>query len=143
MDRDRRLTGWLRGQSDRPIAPAGFEYSNGWRVRGNPSDRHSASRVTGRLTYNNTGREELALEHATYTTNPYASHPLPLLYPFSPALDYTTNAASFRIPISFTHTSISRTTQTNTRSMQPFWHVARIPSNVIRTFPLFPGMRAQ
>ncbi|THY39607.1 hypothetical protein D6C98_09947 [Aureobasidium pullulans] len=34
MDRDRRLTGWLRGQVDRPIAPAGFEYSNGWRVRG-------------------------------------------------------------------------------------------------------------
>lgn len=36
MDRDRRLTGWLRGQVDRPIAPAGFEYSNGWRVSGYP-----------------------------------------------------------------------------------------------------------
>ncbi|CAD0088598.1 unnamed protein product [Aureobasidium vineae] len=35
MDRDRRLTGWLRGQVDRPIAPAGFEYSNGWRVEKN------------------------------------------------------------------------------------------------------------
>ncbi|KAI4797993.1 hypothetical protein E4T44_12033 [Aureobasidium sp. EXF-8845] len=35
MDRDRRLTGWLRGQVDRPIAPAGFEYSNGWRVERN------------------------------------------------------------------------------------------------------------
>ncbi|KAL1297390.1 hypothetical protein AAFC00_004926 [Neodothiora populina] len=32
MDRDRRLTGYLRGQTDRPIAPAGFEFSNGWRV---------------------------------------------------------------------------------------------------------------
>jgi hypothetical protein len=32
MDRDRRLTGYLRGQTDQPIAPAGFEVSNGWRV---------------------------------------------------------------------------------------------------------------
>jgi hypothetical protein len=98
MDRDRRLTGWLRGQSDRPIAPAGFEYSNGWRVRGNLPDRHIATRAAGGLTYT-TGREELALEHATYTTNPYASHILPLVYLFPLALDYTTNAASFRIPI--------------------------------------------
>lgn len=37
MDRDRRLTGYLRGQSDRPIAPAGFEFSNGWRVRRLPA----------------------------------------------------------------------------------------------------------
>lgn len=33
MDRDRRLTGFLRGQSDRPEAPAGFELNNPWRVR--------------------------------------------------------------------------------------------------------------
>ena len=33
MDRDRRLTGFLRGQTDNPRAPAGFELSNGWRVR--------------------------------------------------------------------------------------------------------------
>ncbi|KAI1411120.1 hypothetical protein F5Y13DRAFT_191707 [Hypoxylon sp. FL1857] len=32
MDRDRRLTGYLRGQSDAPIAPAGFELNNPWRV---------------------------------------------------------------------------------------------------------------
>ncbi|WPH00263.1 Hypothetical protein R9X50_00308700 [Acrodontium crateriforme] len=32
MDRDRRLTGFLRGQTDNPIAPAGFELSNAWRV---------------------------------------------------------------------------------------------------------------
>lgn len=32
MDRDRRLTGFLRGQTDRPTAPPGFELSNGWRV---------------------------------------------------------------------------------------------------------------
>jgi len=32
MDRDRRLTGYLRGQVDQPTAPAGFELSNGWRV---------------------------------------------------------------------------------------------------------------
>lgn len=33
MNRDRRLTGFLRGQSDAPIAPAGFELNNPWRVR--------------------------------------------------------------------------------------------------------------
>ncbi|KAI0483861.1 hypothetical protein F4859DRAFT_474363 [Xylaria cf. heliscus] len=32
MDRDRRLTGLLRGQSDEPIAPAGFELNNPWRA---------------------------------------------------------------------------------------------------------------
>ncbi|KAI1260664.1 hypothetical protein F5Y18DRAFT_404760 [Xylariaceae sp. FL1019] len=32
MDRDRRITGFLRGQSDEPVAPAGFEFNNGWRV---------------------------------------------------------------------------------------------------------------
>lgn len=115
MDRDRRLTGWLRGQVDRPIAPAGFEYSNGWRVRGYPERRALASRTTEGLTYNNTGREELALEHATNTLNPYASHLLPLLYLFTPALNYATNAAFFRIPRPFTHTSTSCVIPTNIR----------------------------
>jgi len=32
MDRDRRLTGFLRGQTDTVQAPAGFELSNPWRV---------------------------------------------------------------------------------------------------------------
>jgi hypothetical protein len=32
MDRDRRLTGFLRGQTDNPKAPSGFELSNAWRV---------------------------------------------------------------------------------------------------------------
>lgn len=32
MDRDRRLTGYLRGQTDNPSAPAGFELNNPWRV---------------------------------------------------------------------------------------------------------------
>ncbi|KAK6851225.1 hypothetical protein PG990_007882 [Apiospora arundinis] len=32
MDRDRRITGFLRGQSDSPIAPPGFELNNPWRV---------------------------------------------------------------------------------------------------------------
>ncbi|OQO13379.1 hypothetical protein B0A48_01607 [Cryoendolithus antarcticus] len=32
MDRDRRLTGFLRGQTDQVLAPEGFELSNGWRV---------------------------------------------------------------------------------------------------------------
>lgn len=33
MDRDRRLTGSLRGQTNSPIAAAGFELNNPWRVR--------------------------------------------------------------------------------------------------------------
>ncbi|KAH6723952.1 hypothetical protein BKA61DRAFT_587415 [Leptodontidium sp. MPI-SDFR-AT-0119] len=32
MDRDRRLTGFLRGQTDNPAAPAGFELNNPWRL---------------------------------------------------------------------------------------------------------------
>ena len=32
MDRDRRLTGLLRGQTDNPLAPVGFELNNPWRV---------------------------------------------------------------------------------------------------------------
>ncbi|OTB11164.1 hypothetical protein K445DRAFT_322348 [Daldinia sp. EC12] len=32
MNRDMRLTGYLRGQSDAPAAPAGFELNNPWRV---------------------------------------------------------------------------------------------------------------
>jgi len=32
MERDRRLTGYLRGQTDRVDAPAGFEVSNPWKV---------------------------------------------------------------------------------------------------------------
>src|SRR5687767_5421628 len=33
MDRDRRLTGRVRGQIDRPEAQVGFEFTNGWKVR--------------------------------------------------------------------------------------------------------------
>ena len=33
MERDRRLTGFARGQTDKPFAPAGFELNNPWRVR--------------------------------------------------------------------------------------------------------------
>lgn len=32
MDRDRRLTGFLRGQTDNVQAPPGFELNNPWRV---------------------------------------------------------------------------------------------------------------
>lgn len=32
MDRDRRLTGFLRGQTDKAVARKGFELSNPWRV---------------------------------------------------------------------------------------------------------------
>ncbi|ESZ94698.1 hypothetical protein SBOR_4949 [Sclerotinia borealis F-4128] len=32
MDRDRRLTGFLRGQTDNPSAPLGFELNNPWRL---------------------------------------------------------------------------------------------------------------
>jgi len=32
MDRDRRLTGYLRGQSDKVEAPPGFELNSPWRM---------------------------------------------------------------------------------------------------------------
>ncbi|PHH87878.1 hypothetical protein CDD83_8287 [Cordyceps sp. RAO-2017] len=32
MARDLRLTGSLRGQTDKPEAPPGFEFSNGWKM---------------------------------------------------------------------------------------------------------------
>lgn len=32
MERDRRLTGTLRGQTNQPEAPLGFEFSNGWKM---------------------------------------------------------------------------------------------------------------
>jgi hypothetical protein len=32
MERDRRLTGYLRGQTDKAAAPPGFELNNPWRV---------------------------------------------------------------------------------------------------------------
>ncbi|KAF2400744.1 hypothetical protein EJ06DRAFT_509596 [Trichodelitschia bisporula] len=32
MERDKRLTGFLRGQSDRAEAPDGFELNNPWKV---------------------------------------------------------------------------------------------------------------
>jgi hypothetical protein len=109
MDRDRRLTGWLRGQVDRPIAPAGFEYSNGWRVRGYFSNRDLASWRTGRLTHIYTGREELALEHATNTANSVRPSPSSSSVSSFPALNHAINAASSQIPILFLHTTIACT----------------------------------
>lgn len=32
MERDRRLTGRIRGQTDNPIAPPGFELNSAWKV---------------------------------------------------------------------------------------------------------------
>ncbi|KKY35671.1 hypothetical protein UCDDA912_g04278 [Diaporthe ampelina] len=32
MNRDRRLTGFLRGQTSNPVAPDGYELNNPWRV---------------------------------------------------------------------------------------------------------------
>lgn len=32
MDRDRRLTGSLRGQTDKAVAPPGFELNNPWKL---------------------------------------------------------------------------------------------------------------
>jgi len=42
MDRDRRLTGYLRGQTDSPDAPPGFELNNPWRVRSPYAQYHVA-----------------------------------------------------------------------------------------------------
>jgi hypothetical protein len=41
MERDRRLTGFMRGQTDQAVAPAGFELNNPWRVRTETDDIHS------------------------------------------------------------------------------------------------------
>ncbi|QPC58328.1 hypothetical protein HYE67_000559 [Fusarium culmorum] len=38
MDRDRRLTGTLRGQTDKAEAPLGFELNNPWK-EGNPDQQ--------------------------------------------------------------------------------------------------------
>lgn len=32
MDRDHRLTGYLRGQTDNPTPPVGFELNNPWKL---------------------------------------------------------------------------------------------------------------
>lgn len=60
MDRDRRLTGYLRGQTDQAIAPAGFEFTNGWRVsftRDIISDLEMVSPRMYLLTMRSPGRE--------------------------------------------------------------------------------------
>ena len=57
MDRDRRLTGYLRGQVDQPTAPAGFELSNGWRVSYTNISGHPAAAQDISLTNSPTGRE--------------------------------------------------------------------------------------
>lgn len=60
MDRDRRLTGYLRGQTDQALAPAGFEFTNGWRVssaRDMISDLEMVSPRVRLLTVITTGRE--------------------------------------------------------------------------------------
>lgn len=49
MDRDRRLTGSLRGQTDKAVAPPGFELNNPWKVR----VVGSLQRNHGSLTRNN------------------------------------------------------------------------------------------
>lgn len=65
MDRDRRLTGFLRGQSDKPLAPAGFELNNPWRVSCGPaSGTYEHQRLIIFL-----GREENVIEGALRMEN--------------------------------------------------------------------------
>ncbi|PVH89907.1 hypothetical protein DL98DRAFT_508142 [Cadophora sp. DSE1049] len=45
MDRDRRLTGFLRGQTDNPAAPAGFELNNPWRCGKNDHKASYAQKI--------------------------------------------------------------------------------------------------
>ena len=51
MDRDRRLTGTLRGQTDNVVAPPGFELSSAWRVccqlEGHISRKHADVQLAG------------------------------------------------------------------------------------------------
>ncbi|KAG9248971.1 hypothetical protein BJ878DRAFT_486185 [Calycina marina] len=46
MDRDFRLTGFLRGQTDKPEAPLGFELNNPWRVRPSSNNRYDMQMLT-------------------------------------------------------------------------------------------------
>jgi hypothetical protein len=72
MDRDRRLTGYLRGQTDQAIAPAGFELSNGWRV--SCSTRWGNKKVLKRGTDKTlTGREA---HHVKENISKYTQRPM-------------------------------------------------------------------
>ena len=63
MDRDRRLTGYLRGQTDNPTAPPGFELNNPWRVsRPKKLNREMLKAVRSRKDSNDT-RSILLLLH--------------------------------------------------------------------------------
>lgn len=62
MDRDRRITGFLRGQSDSPIAPAGFELNNPWRVCTNDKDQNHTHFVAN----NRLGREADVVDSSRY-----------------------------------------------------------------------------
>lgn len=44
MDRDRRLTGYLRGQTDKVEPPLGFELNNPWRVS-DPGGDHGIHKI--------------------------------------------------------------------------------------------------
>jgi hypothetical protein len=71
MDRDRRLTGYLRGQTDQALAPAGFEFTNGWRVsfaRDMISHVGIVSPRVGLLTMNSPGREACPVKEQNYCT---------------------------------------------------------------------------
>jgi hypothetical protein len=69
MDRDRRLTGYLRGQTDQALAPSGFEFTNGWRVsfaRDMMSDPKTVSPRVRLLTAITTGREACLVKKQNY-----------------------------------------------------------------------------
>ncbi|CAI6322367.1 unnamed protein product [Periconia digitata] len=69
MQRDRRLTGWARGQTDLPEAPPGFELNNPWRV----SARHGMGCGHAQLIQDAVG-EALRLD-TTHMYNPICPHP--------------------------------------------------------------------
>lgn len=64
MNRDRRLTGNIRGQIDAARAPAGFEVNNPWKVRIQKYD-NSVMPVAAILTMF-TGREAHLLDVRSY-----------------------------------------------------------------------------
>ncbi|KAL8877960.1 MAG: hypothetical protein Q9192_008554 [Flavoplaca navasiana] len=100
MERDRRLTGMLRGQTDNPRAPPGFELNNPWKVTMVPSS------VTGKVidsvtvggslllnTYLQTQRTDKAttISKSKTAPHPFNSVTKPLIPLLSSAVNTTPN----------------------------------------------------
>jgi hypothetical protein len=62
MSRDLRLTGSLRGQTDKPVAPPGFEVNNPWKVKNPRGTSMIVSSFECRLLMLRAGGEKILLK---------------------------------------------------------------------------------